>query len=307
MSGVGDPVIIEAALHELVGKAANPHVPYGPEEVAKDACACVAAGLTLLHFHARDPRTGAQRWHDDALYADAIRRLRALGARGDLPWYPTYPGVRPGVPVHESMAHLVPLARDTGLRMAAIDLGSFNLSPYNPVTRRFVGPSSVKVLPHSLFEEFSAFCRANALRPYLGVYEPSHLRHLAAYLDQGWVAPPLVVKFFFSEYHPYGLPPHPRSLEVLVELMGTVLAGVERAWFVQCYGPSIWRLAGTAVEMGGHVRVGLGDFHPWEWQEPAGAEQPTNADMVGRAAALARDSGRPVATIDEARALLGIA
>ena len=306
MTGVAEPVVIEGALHELVDKAANPHVPYGPEEVARDAHACVEAGLTLLHIHARDARTGAQRWHDDGLYADAVGRLHALGSPSALPWYPTYPGVRPGVPVRESMAHLVPLAQRSGLRLAAIDLGSFNLSPYNPATRQFVSPSSVKVLPHALFEEFSAFCGELGVRPYLGVYEPGHLRHVAAYLEQGWLAPPLVLKFFFSEHHPYGLPPEPRSLEMTVELMDMVLAGTPRAWFVQCYGPAIWRLAGPAIALGGHVRVGLGDLHPWEWQEEPGADRPTNAGMVGRAATLARDAGRPVATVDEACAVLGL-
>jgi 3-keto-5-aminohexanoate cleavage enzyme len=299
-----DPVMIEVALHELVSKGANPHVPYGPEEVAADACACVTAGLTLLHFHARDPQTGEQRWHDDGLYTDSIERVRRSGASPELPWYPTYPGVRPGVPVHESMAHLVPLARG-GLRIAAIDLGSFNLSAYNPATREIVNPSSVKVLPHSLFEEFSGFCRSHGLRPYLGVYEPGHLRHVATYLDKGWVEPPLMLKFFFSQYHPYGLPPEPRCLEMQVELLDMILPGVERAWFVQCYGPAIWSLAAPALALGGHVRVGLGDFHPWEWPAP-GADQPTNAEMVARAAELATTSGRRVATVAEARALLGL-
>jgi 3-keto-5-aminohexanoate cleavage enzyme len=191
--------------------------------------------------------------------------------------------------------------------MAAIDLGSFNLSPYHPAARRFVNAGSVKVLPHSLFEEFSAFCSLHGLRPYLGVYEPGHLRHVAAYLDQGWLSPPLVLKFFFSEYHPYGLPPHPRALAMQVEVMDLVLAGVERAWFVQCYGPSIWDLAGPALDLGGHVRVGLGDYHPWEWEEEPHADRPTNAEMVARAAALARDRGRPLATVADARGVLGLA
>ncbi len=302
-------VIIEGALHELVSKAANPHVPYGPAEVADDARACVDAGLSLLHFHARDPRSGEQRWHDDGLYREAIERMRDLGVPSELPWYPTYPGVRPGVPVGESMAHLVPLTGDpTGLRLAAIDLGSFNLSPYNTATHQFVNAASVKVLPHALFEKFSGFCRAKGLRPYLGVYEVGHLRHIAAYLDQGWIEPPLAIKFFFSEFHPYGLPPDPRSLSMLVELSDMILAGVERVWFLQCYGPAIWDLAAPAVAMGGHLRVGLGDFHPWEWSasEP-GAHQPTNAEMVGRAAGLAEASGRGVATIDDARRGLGLA
>jgi 3-keto-5-aminohexanoate cleavage enzyme len=300
----GEPVVIEVALNELVDKTSNPHVPYGPEEVARDARVCVDAGVTLLHFHARHPGSGAQRWHDDGLYREAIERLRRLGAPPDLPWYPTYPGVRPGVPVSESMAHLIPLSDpQAGLRLAAIDLGSFNLSPYNPATRQFVSPSSVKVLPHTRFEEFSGFCRDHGLRPYLGVYEMGHLRHLAAYLDLGWIDPPLIIKFFFSEFHPYGLPPAPRSLEMQVELMDTVLAGVERVWFVQCYGPGIWDLAAAALDLGGHLRVGLGDLHPWEWPDP-GAAQPTNAELVERAAAMAGASGRGVATVADARARL---
>jgi 3-keto-5-aminohexanoate cleavage enzyme len=301
-----DPVVIDAALNELVDKASNPHVPYGPEEVASDARACVDAGVALLHFHARDPDHGEQRWHDDGLYRQAIDRMRGLGVPSDLPWYPTYPGVRPGVPVTESMTHLVPLSDpQTGLRLAAIDLGSFNLSPYNPATREFVNPTSVKVLPHALFEEFSGFCREHRLRPYLGVYEIGHLRHIAAYLDQGWIDPPLVIKFFFSEFHPYGLPPAARSVEMQVELMNAILAGVERAWFVQCYGPGIWNLAPPALDLGGHLRVGLGDLHPWEWPDP-GAAQPTNAELVERAAALAGVSGRGVATVADARSRLGL-
>ena len=301
-----EPVIIEVALNELVTKASNPHVPYGPEEVAVDARACVAAGATLLHFHARDPVGGEQRWHDDGLYRQAIDLLHGQGVAPELPWYPTYPGVRPGVAVRDSMAHLVPLSGPgVGLRLAAIDLGSFNLSPYNPRTRRFVDPDSVKVLPHARFEDFSRFCRDHGLRPYLGVYEIGHLRHVAAYLEQGWVEPPLVMKFFFSEFHPYGLPPAPRSLEVQVELLDTILPGVERVWFVQCYGPGIWRLAETALGLGGHLRVGLGDLHPWEWPDP-GAEQPTNAELAAKAASLARVSGRGVATVTEARARLGL-
>jgi 3-keto-5-aminohexanoate cleavage enzyme len=302
-----DSVIIEGALHELVTKASNPNVPYGPEEVAADARACVEAGLTFLHFHARDPLTGDQRWHDAGLYADAIDRMRRDGIPADLPWYPTYPGVRPGVAVSESMAHLIPLAESSvGLRMAAIDLGSFNLSPYNPTTHEFLNPSSVKVLPHALFEEFTLFCRSHGLRPYLGVYEVGHLRHIAAYLEKGWIEAPLVIKFFFSEHHPYGLPPSPRSLEIQVELLETILPGVERVWFAQCYGPRIWKLATPALELGGHLRVGLGDYHPWEWPDPSG-EHPTNAEMVARAAAMAGAAGRGVATVAEARQKLGLA
>jgi uncharacterized protein (DUF849 family) len=291
---------------KLVSKAANPHVPYGPDEVAADAAACVEAGATLLHFHARDPETGEQRWHDDALYSESVERMRARGVPSDVPWYPTYPGVRPGVAVHDSMPHLAVLAQPpVDLRLAAIDVGSGNLSPYNPATHEFLSPDSVKMLPHALFHEFTEFCRAHGLRPYLGVYEPGHLRHLAAYLDQGWLEEPLVIKLFFSEHHAYGLPAVARSVEMYAELLDVVLAGVTTTWFVQCYGRGIWELARPALDLGGHVRVGLGDYHPWDWPDPS-SDQPTNAALVTHAAELVRDAGRELATVADARRLLGI-
>jgi uncharacterized protein (DUF849 family) len=300
------PVIIEAALHELVSKAANPNVPYGPSEVAADALACHAAGATLLHFHARDAESGAQRWHDDAMYTETVEAMRAGGVPSDVPWYPTYPGVRPEEAVKDSMPHVAVLAREPiGLELAAIDVGSGNLSAYNPATHSFTSPESVKRLPHSLFEEFTAFCRAHGLRPYLGIYEPGHLRHLAAYLDAGWLDPPIAVKCFFSEHHAYGLPPVPRSVEMTAELIDVVLAGVDCTWFVQCYGRGIDDLARAALDLGGHVRVGLGDYHPWEWPDASG-DQPTNAALVARAAEFASAVGRPIATVAEARKLMGL-
>ena len=300
-----DGVMIEVALHELVGKSANPHVPYGPEEVAADAAACVDAGATLLHFHARDPDSGEQRWHDKALYTDTVARMRALGVATDVPWYPTYPGVRPEVAVRDSMPHVAVLADDVGLELAAIDVGSGNLSPYRAETREFLAADGVKRLPHSLFHEFTEFCRAHGLRPYLGVYEPGHVRHVAAYLDAGWLDAPLVLKCFFSKHHPYGLPPVARSVEMTAEILATVLAGMEYEWFVQCYGRAIWDLAPAALAHGGHLRVGLGDYHPWDWPDD-GADQPTNTELVERAAKAAGDAGRPVATVVETRRRLGL-
>jgi uncharacterized protein (DUF849 family) len=300
------PVLLEVALHELVSKSSNSHVPYGPDEVAADAAACVEAGATLVHFHARDPESGDQRWHDTALYTSTVDRMRALGVDEDVPWYPTYPGVRPEVAVEDSMPHVAELARDAGLELAAIDVGSGNLSPYRYETHEFLAADGVKRLSHARFREFTEFCGAHGLRPYLGVYEPGHVRHVAAYLDAGWLDAPLVLKCFFSEHHPYGLPPVARSVEMTAEILATVLAGVEYEWFVQCYGRAIWDLAPAALAIGGHVRVGLGDYHPWDWADE-GADRPTNAELVEHAAKLAGDAGRPIATVAEARRHLGLA
>jgi 3-keto-5-aminohexanoate cleavage enzyme len=59
-----DPLIIEAAINELTQRGENPNVPLSVDEVVADALTCAVAGASIVHFHARDPVTGEQRWLD---------------------------------------------------------------------------------------------------------------------------------------------------------------------------------------------------------------------------------------------------
>jgi len=296
-------LIIEAAIHELTPKSNNPNVPYGPDEVAPDVAACVAEGLSFLHFHARDPDTGEQLWTDADSYKQSILGMRDLGVPAGLPWYPTYGGLN-----RQAFAHIATLAGDpeVGLPMTGIDLGTANLNDFDPTTGKFVSPDFVQSLSHAGAKDLFDLCRELGIRPYLGVYEPGHLRHIGAYLDKGWIEPPLVIKFAFSDIGPVGLPPEPECLGWYAEMIDMVLPGVPVEWFVTCNGPSIWKLAPAAIELGGHVRVGLGQYHPWSWPDLSN-ERPTNAEQVARVAEMARAAGREIATVDEARAMLGLA
>ena len=64
-----------------------------------------------------------------------------------------------------------------------------------------------------------------------------------------------------------------------------------------------WTLVAAALALGGSVRVGLEDnFHL-----PGGEMARSNGDLVARARRMAEDAGRRVATVDEARQLIGVA
>ncbi len=65
-----------------------------------------------------------------------------------------------------------------------------------------------------------------------------------------------------------------------------------------------WQLpmATLAIVMGGNVRVGLEDNLHYRKGELA-----TNEQLVARIVRIAAEVGRPVATPDEARAILGLA
>ncbi|HXH21114.1 MAG TPA: 3-keto-5-aminohexanoate cleavage protein, partial [Dehalococcoidia bacterium] len=58
-------------------------------------------------------------------------------------------------------------------------------------------------------------------------------------------------------------------------------------------------IAEEAMRRGGHVQVGLEPY--------GGPGTPANVDLVRAAAAVAAKVGRPVATIAEARRIIGIA
>ena len=297
-----EKLIIEAAINELISKQQNRHVPYGPDEVATDVKACVDAGLSYLHFHAREPIFGEMRWNEPDLYKAGLLAMRALGVPAELPWYPTYLTLDP-----EYQKHVVALVEDPEVRLdiAAIDMGSGNINDYDPATKNFTSPGAAKPWSHNFHKQFFDICRDLKLRPYLGVYEPGALRSIARYLDMGWLEPPLIMKFFFSDAGPYGFPPKARCVEMFAQLLETVLPGVPKTWFTMCYGPSIWDLVEPTIALGGHVRVGLGQYHPWYWPDPS-AEEPTNAEQVARVAGIARNMGREIATPAEARAALGL-
>jgi uncharacterized protein (DUF849 family) len=290
------PLIIEVAQSELMEKAANPHVPYGPAEVAADAAACVAAGASMLHFHARDAATGAQLWTSAATYADALRRSFALGMPRDVVFYPTYEWLSA-----EKLAHVFALRRDPDLRLrlAAIDVGAVLLNRFDPGARRFERPEWGKVFTHQQTIEFLEQCRAAGLRMYSGCSEPGHLRHLAAYRAMGLLHAPLVVKLFTAEDAPYGLPPGARAVRTYADLLSEIFGALEVTWFVHCYGAAILPMAEQAIALGGHVRIGLGD-------ETFSDSKPSNAELVERVVEMARAAGRPIAAPREARALLGL-
>jgi 3-keto-5-aminohexanoate cleavage enzyme len=54
--------------------------------------------------------------------------------------------------------------------------------------------------------------------------------------------------------------------------------------------------------LGGSIRAGVED----NFYLPDGSVARSNGDLIAKAAQMARDSGRPLATVTEARAMLGV-
>jgi 3-keto-5-aminohexanoate cleavage enzyme len=291
---MSDPVIIEAALNGVTGKSRNPLVPVTSEEHAKDALACVDAGATVIHTHTADLLAPP----DDVArqYADAYQPV--VDAHPGIICYPTT-GVGPTI---EDRYRHVELLDDMGglTRSAFVDTGSVNLGGTGvdglPAGAGYVYKNDFADVAHKM-----RVCTERGLGPSIAVFEPGFLRVVLAYQRAGVLPRGTLVKFYFSAGgylgggDPlWGMPPIVEALDAYLAMLGDAPI----PWAVAVLGGSLLDtpIAGTALERGGHLRVGIEDFD-------AG---PTNAEQVAAAAALGAEAGRSVATIADAERILDL-
>ncbi len=288
------PLIIEAAINEQSSKDDNPAVPYSPEECVAAALASADAGATIIHFHARDPHSGALLVPGTSSYAAAMRVI--LKKRPGLIVYPTYGVVTSAT---ERFQHVDELATNDEIRlpMMTLDPGWADWTTYDP-SEGIIGDPRVLPVPHDHCQYMLRLCRERGVRPSFVVRELGHVRSIVAYHRMGLVKGPVLVRINLKDDALWGAPPSPRALQAYLDVIPSDL---NMQWMVYTYGPSHWPMNLYAVSSGGHVRTGLGD----NAVEPDG-QRLTNADKVTRVVEAATIAGRRVATIDETRALVGM-
>jgi 3-keto-5-aminohexanoate cleavage enzyme len=283
-------VIIEAAINGGTSKETNPNVPISAEEVAADALACFEAGAAIVHCHC-SPVGGP----DDEVAERYLESFRMVWA--ERPGALIYPTINFGAG-GLSFGHLPILAKE-GLRVGLLDPGSVNL-----------GRLGDDGLPSGAFVYATSFDRIKevfdlhtelGLGPSLAIYEPGFLYTTLLYQKAGRLPAGTMAKFYLSTERglmgaPFGLPPTRAALDAYLDLLGDAPI----PWAVSVVGGDLGRsdLAPYALERGGHLHLGL-EFY-------GGDRQPTNVSLVEEAVAVCEAAGRPVATGEEAAAILGL-
>ena len=125
------------------------------------------------------------------------------------------------------------------------------------------------------------------------------MRWAGAFHSAGLVTAPLLLNLGLSDGG--FMATHPATLKGLRAYLDFLPAGVPSEWTVTLGGASILPLAAAIIAEGGHLCIGLGDYHFAE------LGQPGNAELVQRLAAIAAEVGREVATPAETKAMLAIA
>lgn len=290
------PLIIEVAINGATPKARNPYVPKTPEEIAADALACMEAGAAIVHNHIEDFSLQGD--------AAATRYLEGwtpvLAARPDAILSCT---LASGKSFDERFGHYHALAK-SGMRMGTLDPGSVNLAKHGK--DGLPGQSFVYATSHADIAGLMALHAETGLGPSIAIYEPGWLRTTLAWEKAGKLPPGAFIKFYLNGPHNFldgqpspilfGLPPTETALSAYLELM----EGSCIPWAASVIGGDAVAsgMARIAIARGGHVRVGLEDW--------AGEGTPRNVELVEQIAELAREMGRPLATPEEAAAILGL-
>ncbi|MFC4359189.1 3-keto-5-aminohexanoate cleavage protein [Halobium salinum] len=270
----GKPVVVTAALTGGIhGKEANPNLPETPEEIAEAAAACEAAGASVLHLHARE--ANGERAFSTERFQTVTDAVRA--ATDDVIVQHSTGGT--GAPTE---LRAEPLRTDPAPDMASLDMGPMNRGQH-------LTSENTRATVAALHEEM----RERGIKPEVEVFNDGHLNEVLAVADD-LAAPPSITLIL----GPGTLSvPSPRSLLHLVDHLP------EGAEFTTLgFGRHQLPLTTLSVLLGGHVRVGLEDNVYYRRGELA----ESNAQLVERAVRIVEEFGRPLATTDEAREILGV-
>lgn len=272
-----NPVIITAAVTgSNPTKAMNPAVPYTPAEIADAVVESHRAGAAIAHIHVRNPETGRPAFKRE-LFAEVLQRVRD---RCEIIVNLTTSGLNiTGPDAMERRLEPVLLQPD----MCSLDIGSMNFRD-----RVFTNPPQ--------WSEKAAACMAdNNVKPEIEVFEPGHIRQALDLISKGRVSAPPYFQLCMGV--PWGIE---GSVENLL-FMKNQLPGDCR-WSVLGVGRTQLPMITMGILLGGNIRVGFEDNIYLRRGVPA----KSNAEMVTLAADLAGRLGREVASVDQARAILGM-
>jgi uncharacterized protein (DUF849 family) len=287
------PVIVEVRINEMAARGGNPHVPYSAAEIIEEACMAWEAGASILHWHGRDPVTGVPDNSAEA-YLAVVEGMRE---RTDMLLHPTLGYTSQQDPVNRTR-HVRAAARQPSMRvdMAPVDFGALNVDYWDPVNRRF--ETEDQLYRNTRFDIRATLEALRAADCYVSslCWDIGQIRTARAFQEAGvHSSKTLWTLFFTGESMPVGTPATLLSLQAMLAEMPSGAPWTVVHWLGDAFPIAAW-----AITLGGHVSIGLGDWHYKRLGSPG------HGELVHRLAAMAESLGRPVATPEQTRSILGL-
>ena len=273
----GKPCIICVAITgSLPTKADNPAVPITVAEQIESTHEAFEAGASIAHCHVRD---------DDGRPTSDPDRFAALkeGLEKHCPGMIVQlsTGGRSGA--GQARGGMLPLRPD----MASLSVGSNNF------------PTRVYENPPDLVDWLAGQMLEHGVKPEIEAFDLSHILQAKIMAEDGRLAGTPYVQFVMGVKNAM-----PADRDVFDYYIRTVrrLFGKDAPWCAAGIGPNQIVLNEWAIAAGGHARTGLEDNVRLDRTTLA----PSNAALVARAVELCGTYGRPVASWQQARQILGL-
>ncbi|MEX0969836.1 MAG: 3-keto-5-aminohexanoate cleavage protein [Paracoccaceae bacterium] len=281
----------------------SPYLPFAAEDIAAQAIGAAREGAAILHLHARDPANGrpsASRAHwrgflpQIAAGCDAVINMTTGGSAV--------------MSIEDRLAAPLAIAPE----MCSLNMGSMNFALY-PMAARvadwrfdwekpFLDNSDDMVFkntPRDIAHILVEMGQKRGARFEFECYDISHLDMLAHFVDRGLVQGPLFIQFVFGVLG--GIAAVPENL-LYMKATADRLFGDGYEFSVLAAGRQQMLMGEQAVRMGGNVRVGLED----NLMLKKGILARDNAELVAKMRNIVTESGRSLATAEEARDRLGL-
>jgi 3-keto-5-aminohexanoate cleavage enzyme len=291
------PMIITCAITGgLHGKEANENLPETAEEQADAVYEAYRAGAVSVHVHARDTGNLATTTSKTEHYSrvNALIRERCP----DIIINNTTGG-SPGLSLQERMACLY---ADPAPDMASLNPGPFMMKfllnerkpPLSHTRPRMMFDACVPA-SYSDVNAFARTMKEKGIKPELELYHPGQYWVIQDLIREGNLDPPYMIQFVLG-FQTSSYPTPANVLSLIGELPPNAIFSLIGV------GPYQLSMNVMSIILGGHVRVGMEDNLYYR----RGEKIQSNAQVVARIKRLAEEMNREIATIAQAREILGL-
>jgi len=287
------PTIISCAVTgSFPTRAHNEALPVTPGEIAEACIGAAREGAAICHIHVRDPESGAPSM-DITHYREVVRLIRASDT-DLLINLTTGPGGR-FIPSDDEPARAAP-----GTKLTTAEIRSEHVVELKPdicsldLNTMWFGGGAVINSPHSL-RIMAERIYAAGVKPELEVFDTGDIRLAHALINEGTLRTPALFQIVTGV--DYGMAATPESLAYAKSLLPE-----DCEWAAFGASRMAFPMLAQAFLMGGHCRIGMEDTVYLS----KGVKAPDNAALVAKAAHIIEDLGGRVASVGEARELLGI-
>lgn len=293
MKPTHDATILTCAVTgNLTTREQNPALPVTPEEIARSAVDAARAGAAIVHLHARDPATGRGTIRAE-LFDEIVARIRDAGCDVILNlstgeggrFIPSDDDPRVAAPGSTLMRPELRVAHVERLKPEVCTL-DFN-TMYSGTAVVINTPRNLEIMAKRVLDA--------GVVPELEIFDSGDLQLALAFVERGILRGPLMWQIVLGVR--YGAMADSQTMMYFASRLPR-----DAQWTAFGIGRMAFPMLAQAYLLGGHVRIGMEDTVYLD----KGVLAPSNAALVEKGAKIVASLGGRIATVHEARTLLGL-